>query len=113
MSAGTKQKREVKFFNLLLINQSPGRQNDWAALTQCCFLSSLQRLEDVEVAEDFDDLTQSSDTATEDLHSPTSGYRHASLLIQKLDSVTFGTHLSLDLVCPNSFTTYSWANSQW
>lgn len=47
------------------------------------------------MADDFDDLTQSSDTATEDLDSPTSGYRHASLLIQKLDSVSFGTHLSL------------------
>lgn len=46
------------------------------------------------MAEDFDELTQSSDTATEDLDSPTSGYRHASLLIQKLDSTTLGTNLS-------------------
>lgn len=57
------------------------------------------------MADDFDDLTQSSDTATEDLDSPTSGYRHASLLIQKLDSATFGTHLNLDTVCLYDFTT--------
>ncbi|XP_068579085.1 ankyrin repeat domain-containing protein 26 isoform X2 [Cebidichthys violaceus] len=44
--------------------------------------------EEVGMAEDFDELTQSSDTATEDVDSPTSGYRHASLLIQKLDSAT-------------------------
>lgn len=56
--------------------------------------SLLQGLEDAEMAEDFDELTQSSDTATEDMDSPTSGYRHASLLIQKLDSATFGTNLS-------------------
>ncbi len=43
------------------------------------------------MAEDFDELTQSSDTATDDIDSPTSGYRHASLLIQKLDSATLGT----------------------
>lgn len=57
------------------------------------------------MADDFDDLTQSSDTATEDLDSPTSGYRHASLLIQKLDSATFGTYLGLDSVCLYDFTT--------
>ncbi|XP_040894532.1 ankyrin repeat domain-containing protein 26 isoform X2 [Toxotes jaculatrix] len=45
-----------------------------------------QKPEEVEMAEDFDELTQSSDTATDDIDSPTSGYRHASLLIQKLDS---------------------------
>lgn len=44
----------------------------------------------MDLAEDFDELTQSSDTATEDTDSPTSGYRHASLLIQKLDSATLG-----------------------
>ncbi|KAM7003514.1 ankyrin repeat domain-containing protein 26 [Tautogolabrus adspersus] len=44
---------------------------------------------EVEMAEDFDELTQSSDTATDDIDSPTSGYRHASLLVQKLDSATF------------------------
>eukprot|EP00064_Thunnus_orientalis_P010378 superscaffoldBa00001408_g10404 len=44
--------------------------------------------EEMEMAEDFDELTQSSDTATDDIDSPTSGYRHASLLIQKLDSAT-------------------------
>lgn len=42
------------------------------------------------MAEDFDELTQSSDTATDDIDSPTSGYRHASLLVQKLDSTTLG-----------------------
>ncbi|XP_031724441.1 ankyrin repeat domain-containing protein 26 isoform X2 [Anarrhichthys ocellatus] len=40
------------------------------------------------LAADFDELTQSSDTATEEVDSPTSGYRHAALLIQKLDSAT-------------------------
>ncbi|XP_061576833.1 ankyrin repeat domain-containing protein 26-like isoform X3 [Cololabis saira] len=44
--------------------------------------------EDMGLAEDFDELTQSSDTATDDTDSPTSGYRHASLLIQKLDMAT-------------------------
>ncbi|KAG9328867.1 hypothetical protein JZ751_010097 [Albula glossodonta] len=39
-----------------------------------------------EMADDFDELTQSSDTPTEDADSPTSGYRNASLLIQQLDS---------------------------
>lgn len=44
--------------------------------------------EEVEMAEDFDDLTQSSDTATDDLDSPTAGYRHAALLVEKLDSTS-------------------------
>ncbi|XP_035280259.1 ankyrin repeat domain-containing protein 26 isoform X2 [Anguilla anguilla] len=39
-----------------------------------------------EMADDLDELTQSSDTPTEDEVSPTSGYRNASLLIQQLDS---------------------------
>ncbi|XP_061106944.1 ankyrin repeat domain-containing protein 26 isoform X5 [Conger conger] len=39
-----------------------------------------------EMADDLDELTQSSDTPTEDEFSPTSGYRNASLLIQQLDS---------------------------
>ncbi|KAM3870152.1 LOW QUALITY PROTEIN: ankyrin repeat domain-containing protein 26 [Diretmus argenteus] len=43
---------------------------------------------EMEMGEDFDELTQSSDTATDDIDSPTSGYRHASLLIQKLDSAS-------------------------
>ncbi|XP_013863484.1 ankyrin repeat domain-containing protein 26 isoform X2 [Austrofundulus limnaeus] len=47
--------------------------------------------EEMDLAEDFDELTQSSDTATDDTDSPTSGYRHASLLIQKLDSATLDT----------------------
>ncbi|XP_078787863.1 ankyrin repeat domain-containing protein 26 isoform X20 [Oryzias latipes] len=42
--------------------------------------------EEMEMAEDFDELTQSSDTATDDIDS--SGYHHASLLVQKLDSAT-------------------------
>ncbi|XP_045543999.1 ankyrin repeat domain-containing protein 26 isoform X14 [Salmo salar] len=43
---------------------------------------------EMEMAEDFDELTQSSDTATSDLEDPTSGYRHASFLIKQLDSAT-------------------------
>ncbi|XP_021419687.2 ankyrin repeat domain-containing protein 26 isoform X4 [Oncorhynchus mykiss] len=43
---------------------------------------------EIEMAEDFDELTQSSDTATSDLEDPTSGYRHASFLIKQLDSAT-------------------------
>ncbi|XP_074533397.1 ankyrin repeat domain-containing protein 26 isoform X8 [Halichoeres trimaculatus] len=53
--------------------------------------------EDAEMAEDFDDLTQSSDTATDDIDSPTSGYRHASLLIQKLDSATLDSRSMVKL----------------
>lgn len=113
LSAGAKQKTEVNLCNLPLIIQSPERRNDWTAVTLCCFLCSNQRLEDAEMADDFDDLTQSSDTATEELDSPTSGYRHASLLIQKLDSVTFGTHLNLDSVCLYNFTTVRWVRGQW
>ncbi|XP_063335331.1 ankyrin repeat domain-containing protein 26 isoform X8 [Pelmatolapia mariae] len=44
--------------------------------------------EEVGMAEDFDELTQSSDTATDDADSPATGYSHASLLIKKLDSAT-------------------------
>jgi len=51
----------------------------------------IQNLGDAGMPGDFDELSQSSDTGTDDIDSPTSGYRHASLLIQKLDSVTFGT----------------------
>ncbi|XP_034541224.1 ankyrin repeat domain-containing protein 26 isoform X9 [Notolabrus celidotus] len=53
--------------------------------------------EEVEMAEDFDELTQSSDTATDDIDSPTSGYRHASLLIQKLDSTTLDSRSMVKL----------------
>ncbi|XP_049430274.1 ankyrin repeat domain-containing protein 26 isoform X10 [Epinephelus fuscoguttatus] len=53
--------------------------------------------EEVEMAEDFDELTQSSDTATDDIDSPTSGYRHASLLIQKLDSATLDSRSMVKL----------------
>ncbi|KAM6960688.1 ankyrin repeat domain-containing protein 26 [Aplochiton taeniatus] len=40
------------------------------------------------MAEDFDELTQSTDTASEDIDSPTAGYRHASLLFKQLDPST-------------------------
>ncbi|CAK6950959.1 ankyrin repeat domain-containing protein 26 [Scomber scombrus] len=52
---------------------------------------------EMEMAEDLDELTQSSDTATDDIDSPTSGYRHASLLIQKLDSATFDSRSMVKL----------------
>ncbi|XP_078139397.1 ankyrin repeat domain-containing protein 26 isoform X2 [Centroberyx gerrardi] len=52
---------------------------------------------EMEMAEDFDELTQSSDTATDDIDSPTSGYRHASLLIQKLDSATLDSRSMVKL----------------
>uniref|UniRef100_H3AQ81 Uncharacterized protein n=1 Tax=Latimeria chalumnae TaxID=7897 RepID=H3AQ81_LATCH len=42
----------------------------------------------VDVADDFDDLTQSSDTATEDLEQPTSAFRNAMLLIEQLNTET-------------------------
>ncbi|KAF7701994.1 hypothetical protein HF521_001277 [Silurus meridionalis] len=41
---------------------------------------------ELEIADDFDDLTQSSDTATEELDSVTSGYFNASQLIKQLDT---------------------------
>ncbi|XP_068595064.1 ankyrin repeat domain-containing protein 26 [Brachionichthys hirsutus] len=53
--------------------------------------------EQMETTEDFDEITQSSDTATEDMDSPTSGYRHASLLVQKLDSVTLDSRSMVKL----------------
>ncbi|XP_041966143.1 ankyrin repeat domain-containing protein 26 [Alosa sapidissima] len=43
---------------------------------------------EVDMADDLDDLTQSSDTGTEELDSPSSGYRHASMLIKQLDSTS-------------------------
>lgn len=42
------------------------------------------------MADDFEDLTQSSDTATEELDSATSGYLNASLLIKQLDTSSMG-----------------------
>ncbi|XP_059182466.1 ankyrin repeat domain-containing protein 26-like [Centropristis striata] len=60
--------------------------------------------EEMENAEDFDELTQSSDTATDDIDSPTSGYRHASLLIQKLDSATLDSRTMVKL--QNNFHEY-------
>ncbi|KAG7230908.1 hypothetical protein INR49_024936 [Caranx melampygus] len=53
--------------------------------------------DDMEMAEDFDELTQSSDTATDDMDSPASGYRHASLLIQNLDSATLDSRSMVKL----------------
>ncbi|KAL6474419.1 hypothetical protein MHYP_G00179800 [Metynnis hypsauchen] len=41
---------------------------------------------ELEMADDFEDLTQSSDTATEELDSIASSYRHATLLINQLDA---------------------------
>ena len=64
--------------------------------TPVCF--HIQNPEEVEMAEDSDELTQSSDTATDDIDSPTSGYRHASLLIQKLDSATLGMDSDIQLI---------------
>ena len=56
------------------------------------------------MAEDFDELTQSSDTGTEDMDTSASGYHHASLLIKQLDATSLGnaplhpvsTHFTLD-----------------
>ncbi|XP_058841818.1 ankyrin repeat domain-containing protein 26-like isoform X3 [Acipenser ruthenus] len=42
----------------------------------------------METAGDFDDFTQSSDTATDSMESPTLGYRNASLLIKQLETGT-------------------------
>ncbi|KAI5100382.1 ankyrin repeat domain-containing protein 26 isoform X2, partial [Silurus meridionalis] len=49
-------------------------------------LLSAQNGGELEIADDFDDLTQSSDTATEELDSVTSGYFNASQLIKQLDT---------------------------
>ncbi|CAB1416411.1 unnamed protein product [Pleuronectes platessa] len=56
-----------------------------------------ENTEEEELAEDFDELTQSSDTATDDIDSPTSGYRHASVLIQQLDSATLDSRSMVKL----------------
>lgn len=53
-------------------------------------LLSVQNDRDLEMADDFEDLTQSSDTATEELESATSGYFNASLLIKQLDTSSLG-----------------------
>ncbi|XP_037308238.2 uncharacterized protein si:ch211-272n13.3 isoform X2 [Pungitius pungitius] len=59
--------------------------------------SKIEDPEEVGMAEDFDELTQSSDTATDDVDSPTSGYRHASVLIQTLDSATLDSRSMVKL----------------
>ncbi|XP_062848878.1 ankyrin repeat domain-containing protein 26 isoform X2 [Trichomycterus rosablanca] len=46
----------------------------------------VQRGGEPELADDFDDLTQSSDTATDELDSAVPGYIHASLLLKQLDT---------------------------
>ncbi|XP_051975723.1 ankyrin repeat domain-containing protein 26-like [Xyrauchen texanus] len=45
-----------------------------------------QNAGELEMADDFEDLTQSSDTATEEMDAPVSGFRNASLLFKQLDS---------------------------
>ncbi|KAK1166892.1 ankyrin repeat domain-containing protein 26-like isoform X1 [Acipenser oxyrinchus oxyrinchus] len=58
----------------------------------------------METADDFDDFTQSSDTATDSMESPTLGYRNASLLIKQLET---GTIDSVTLVkIQNMFCEY-------
>uniref|UniRef100_A0A3P8VH28 Uncharacterized protein n=1 Tax=Cynoglossus semilaevis TaxID=244447 RepID=A0A3P8VH28_CYNSE len=56
-----------------------------------------EKQDEMEMTEDFDELTQSSDTATDEIDSPTSGYRHASILIQKLDSATLDSSTMVKL----------------
>lgn len=53
-------------------------------------LLSVQNGGELEIADDFEDFTQSSDTATEELDSATSGYFNASLLIKQLDTSSIG-----------------------
>uniref|UniRef100_A0A672I024 Uncharacterized protein n=1 Tax=Salarias fasciatus TaxID=181472 RepID=A0A672I024_SALFA len=62
------------------------------------------------MAEDFDELTQSSDTATDDIDSPTSGYRHASLLVQKLDLPDLDSRTKVKL--QNIFHEYERSNQK-
>ncbi|XP_038164510.1 ankyrin repeat domain-containing protein 26-like [Cyprinodon tularosa] len=49
----------------------------------------MQKPEDIDTGDDLDELTESSDTSTDDMDSANSGYRHASLLMQRLSSSTF------------------------
>lgn len=56
----------------------------------------MQSTGELEMADDFEDLTQSSDTATEELETPVSGYRNVSLLFKQLDSSYLG-----ESVCSN------------
>lgn len=65
----------------------------------CLFFVMLQVPEEMEIGDDFDDLTQSSDTGTDEADFPTSGFRNASLLIQQLDSSCMGNYASF---CPMS-----------
>lgn len=89
-SSGQLKNAVVLNFSLLALKFEYTIQNKNVNVkTTFCFC--IQNPEEVEMAEDFDELTQSSDTATDDNDSPTSGYRHASLLIQNLDSATLGT----------------------
>lgn len=67
------------------------------------FFSCIQKRDEVDMAEDLDEATQSSDTATDEMDSPISGYRHASFLIQKLDSSTLGISCFISSI---NFATY-------
>ncbi|KAJ7998227.1 hypothetical protein DPEC_G00220400 [Dallia pectoralis] len=43
---------------------------------------------EMDMVEEFDELTESSDTTTSDIEDPSSGYRHASSLIKQLNFAT-------------------------
>ncbi|XP_037539680.1 ankyrin repeat domain-containing protein 26, partial [Nematolebias whitei] len=77
-----------------LLNKPAGIHQEKLSVAQRLTTAALQKnknSEEMNWEEDFDELTQSSDTATDDTDSPISGYRHASLLIQKMDSSTWDT----------------------
>ncbi|KAG7455850.1 hypothetical protein MATL_G00245450 [Megalops atlanticus] len=65
---------------------SEGSEEDGRSAAMDNPMSKFCRPDEGEMVDDFDDLTQSSDTATEEVDSPTSGYRNASILIQQLHS---------------------------
>ncbi len=65
-------------------------------------MSSTQSTGELEMADDFEDLTQSSDTATEELETPVSGYRNASLLFKQLDSSYLGESVNSSQLKANS-----------
>lgn len=62
----------------------------------------MQSTGELEMADDFEDLTQSSDTATEELETPVSGYHNASLLFKQLDSSYLGESVSSSRLKANS-----------
>ncbi|XP_036374400.1 uncharacterized protein si:ch211-272n13.3 [Megalops cyprinoides] len=65
---------------------SEGSEEDGRSAAMDNPIRKFCRPDEGEMVDDFDDLTQSSDTATEEVDSPTSGYRNASILIQQLHS---------------------------